>query len=61
MTLADRCRLLLAGLHNSENDATLVFERERYRDVMRAALRDPDVRAAVATLPADFQWDRWAR
>lgn len=59
MTLEAQCRLLLAGLHNSENDPTLVFERQRYRDAMQAALRDPDVRAAIAMLPADF--DRWAR
>lgn len=59
MTLEQKCRLLLAGLHNSDNDATLVFERERFASAMAAAMRDPDVRAAVAMLPAGF--DRWSR
>lgn len=53
------CQLLVAGLHNSDDDPTLVFEGLDYGEVMRLALRDLDVRAAVSRLPADF--NGWAR
>lgn len=52
--LAERCRLLASGLHNDEGDPSLVFDRVGYGDAMRAALSDPDVRAALALLPANY-------
>lgn len=60
MTIADRCRALLAGLYNDESDATLVFRGCSYAEVMAAALCDPDVRAVVAMLPADWRGGRAA-
>ena len=44
--LPDRCRMLLYGLDNADNDVDLVFTELPFADVARVAMRDPIVYAA---------------
>lgn len=56
--LPERCRLLLSGLHNSENDPRLIFDHVEYRDAMAVAQRDPYVAVALGRLPDGFWLER---
>lgn len=58
--LPARCRMLAAGVDNSENDAELVFAGLPFADVMRAVERDLDVFLALRQLSPD-QIKRLAR
>ncbi|HEY8648903.1 MAG TPA: hypothetical protein VIM50_05950 [Candidatus Limnocylindria bacterium] len=54
--LGRRCRLLEAGLDNSDNDPELIFGGVPYGAAMLTALRDPAVARAMAQLPATWRW-----
>jgi len=51
--LPEQCRLLLAGLHNDANDASLVFAGLSFRDAFHAASRDIDVWLAFQKISPD--------
>lgn len=51
-----RCARLLAGLDNSENDATLVFDGLPWSGVVRAAIADRQVWLALRKCATEPRW-----